>query len=249
MLKRMTAAERPQPRRLSSVLSQNFYFAFSEIVLSLRYPASLRGAYRGRHEREAGSGGRDGVARRAASVGARVRLSAGRYQARRFRPCARHLRGRPSRVVLAPRCWRQVRDALTSTRATGARLPVPGESTEQPVKPSRREGRDVSAEPVVTAACFLFCRRAMGAASSRPSLRPRILERADEAKPRVPARPARTPAATRCLTSLSRVYPTQACVRSRSRQFNSSSGQVRAETRPASKILTFSSFDGGYKGP
>ena len=28
------------------------------------------------------------------------------------------------------------------------------------------------AEPVVTAACFLFCRRAMGAASSRHSLRP-----------------------------------------------------------------------------
>jgi hypothetical protein len=50
------------------------------------------------------------------------------------------------------------------------------ESTKQLLKPSRREGRDVSAEPVVTAACFLCCRRAMGAASSRPSLRPLYVE-------------------------------------------------------------------------
>ncbi|MGY4303898.1 hypothetical protein ACVIJ6_001141 [Bradyrhizobium sp. USDA 4369] len=35
------------------------------------------------------------------------------------------------------------------------------------------QGRsEVAAEPVVTAACFLVCRRAMGEASSRPSLRP-----------------------------------------------------------------------------
>src|SRR3954447_3248008 len=44
-------------------------------------------------------------------------------------------------------------------------------STKELLKPSRREGRDVSAEPVVPAACIFFCRRAMGAASSRPSLR------------------------------------------------------------------------------
>ena len=43
-------------------------------------------------------------------------------------------------------------------------------------KPSRGECRDVSAEPVVTAACFLCCRRAMGAASSRHSPRPHHLE-------------------------------------------------------------------------
>ena len=37
------------------------------------------------------------------------------------------------------------------------------------------QGRpEVSAEPVVTAACFSFCRRAMGEASSRPSLRPLV---------------------------------------------------------------------------
>ncbi|CCE03673.1 hypothetical protein BRAS3809_7770001 [Bradyrhizobium sp. STM 3809] len=39
---------------------------------------------------------------------------------------------------------------------TGANKPVPGESAEQPFNPSRREGRDVSAEPVVTAACILL---------------------------------------------------------------------------------------------
>jgi hypothetical protein len=49
-------------------------------------------------------------------------------------------------------------------------------STKQLLKPSRREGRDVLAEPVVPAACIFFCRRAMGAASSRPSLRPLIFE-------------------------------------------------------------------------
>ncbi len=47
-----------------------------------------------------------------------------------------------------------------------------GENAKQPLKPSRREGRDVLAEPVVPAACIFFRRRAMGAASSRPSLRP-----------------------------------------------------------------------------
>jgi hypothetical protein len=40
----------------------------------------------------------------------------------------------------------------------------PGESTEQPLKPSRREGRMFRRVPVVTAACFFCCRRAMGAA-------------------------------------------------------------------------------------
>ncbi len=83
-------------------------------------------------------------------------------------------RGRSSRVVLASRCWRQVSDDVrASSRTTGANKPVPGESAEQPLNPSRREGRDVSAEPVVPAACIFLSRRAMGAASSRPSLRPR----------------------------------------------------------------------------
>ncbi len=40
--------------------------------------------------------------------------------------------------------------------ATGARKPVPEESAKQPLKPSRREGRDVSVDPVVPAACIFF---------------------------------------------------------------------------------------------
>ncbi len=44
-----------------------------------------------------------------------------------------------------------------------------GENAKQPFQPSRGECRDVSAEPVVPAACIFFCRRAMGAASSRHS--------------------------------------------------------------------------------
>ena len=37
---------------------------------------------------------------------------------------------------------------------TGAREPVPGEITYKPVNHSRREGRDVSAEPVVPTPCI-----------------------------------------------------------------------------------------------
>src|SRR5947209_13507766 len=44
-----------------------------------------------------------------------------------------------------------------------------GENAKQPFHPSRGECRDVSAEPVVPAACIFFCRRAMGAASARHS--------------------------------------------------------------------------------
>ncbi len=53
--------------------------------------------------------------------------------------------------------WHPGADAKSVTtmlRMTGARTPVPGESSEQPSKPSRREGRACSARPVVTAACF-----------------------------------------------------------------------------------------------
>jgi len=53
-----------------------------------------------------------------------------------------------------------------------------GESAIYAVKPSRGECRDVSAEPVVTAASFSFCWRAMGAASSRHSPCPLLSRRA-----------------------------------------------------------------------
>jgi len=39
----------------------NFSFVFTEIMIYPSHPASVRGAYRGRHEREAGSGGRAGA--------------------------------------------------------------------------------------------------------------------------------------------------------------------------------------------
>jgi hypothetical protein len=39
---------------------------------------------------------------------------------------------------------------------TGARKPVPGEITKQPLKPLRREGRVFSAEPVVLPRAFLL---------------------------------------------------------------------------------------------
>jgi hypothetical protein len=64
------------------------------------------------------------------------------------------------------------RNALARCRDTGARKPVPGEITYKPLKPSRREGRAFRAKPVVTAACVFCCRRAMGAAGARSSLRP-----------------------------------------------------------------------------
>jgi len=43
-------------------------------------------------------------------------------------------RGRRSRVVLAPRCWRQVgEDAPASRRWRGQESPVPGKSTKETV--------------------------------------------------------------------------------------------------------------------
>ncbi len=64
---------------------------------------------------------------------------------------------------------------VTRASALRARWPTSrrtGENAKQPSKPSRREGRVCSAGPVVPAACISFCRRATGAASARPSLRP-----------------------------------------------------------------------------
>src|SRR5689334_6110743 len=56
-------------------------------------------------------------------------------------------------------------------RVTGAIEPVPEESTYK--RRSIAQGMpDDLAEPVVTAACFLCCRRAMGEAFTRHSLRP-----------------------------------------------------------------------------
>ncbi|MGY4306263.1 hypothetical protein ACVIJ6_003506 [Bradyrhizobium sp. USDA 4369] len=55
---------------------------------------------------------------------------------------------------------------------TGASKPGPLGEHGAAVQPIAQGRPDVSANPVVTAACFSFCRRAMGAARTRPSLRP-----------------------------------------------------------------------------
>jgi hypothetical protein len=110
------------------VLSQLiFFFRFSEIYDCLRASrARSRGAFRDRHERWV----RD-------AMDAMTRVD----EACRC--------GRPSRMVLAPRRWRQVLrvgDVGPSVRHAAQgdgdyQARHPGESTEQPLTPLRREGR------------------------------------------------------------------------------------------------------------
>ena len=88
-------------------------------------------------------------------------------------------RGRRSRVVLAPRRWRQVGDdASHHADDGGKKARSPRRARRKPLKPSRGECRVDPAEPVVTAACFSCCRRAMGEAITRHSPRPLIYSRA-----------------------------------------------------------------------
>ncbi len=65
------------------------------------------------------------------------------------------------------------RNALARCRDTGAIKPVPEESAYKPSNIAQGMPDDPAA-PVVTAACFLFCRRAMGEAFTRHSLRPLV---------------------------------------------------------------------------
>jgi hypothetical protein len=88
---------------VQSPSSKIFGFAATPNQIYIRRrPAPLRGAFRERHGRGAGCGGRDGALD-------------GRCQ-----------RGRRRRVVLTPRCWRQVGGFPL---ATVARKPITGEST------------------------------------------------------------------------------------------------------------------------
>jgi hypothetical protein len=105
-----------------------------------------RGASRSSRTWEAGCDGRDGAARRAASM--RTAKSRG-----------------PGASTLAP----SPQGDLAGDGGKTARSPRRARISR---KPSRRECRLCSAEPVVTAACVPCCRRAMGAASIRHSLRP-----------------------------------------------------------------------------
>ena len=95
------------------------------------------------------------------------------------RSCSAH-----SRADEQPRCGREV--VWFWPPGAEAKLAVPfdehrkrrGQQSRSPrrsrisVKTIARGRPGVSARPVVTAACFFCCRRAMGAASARPSSRP-----------------------------------------------------------------------------
>src|SRR5215831_13524303 len=89
-------------------------------------------------------------------------------------------RGRRSRVVMAPRPWRQADGAIQTRR--WQKRPLTGESRKETVKPLRGESRDVSAVPVVLPR-VLFSDTGYG--RSRPAFpAPFFRERDDEiAKP------------------------------------------------------------------
>ena len=78
--------------------------------------------------------------------------------------------------------------AAANRAMTGARKPGSRGEYVIIVKTIAQGMPDDSAEPVVTAACFFYCRRAMGEAVTRHSLRPLLSEG---------ARPLHTPGATR----------------------------------------------------
>jgi hypothetical protein len=88
---------------------------------------------------------------------------------------------RRSRVVLAPRPWRQADGAIRRRR--WQKRPLTGESTKETVKPLRGESRDVLAVPVVQPVCIfvaLFAHGTAGAVGARLSLRPLTSERDNE---------------------------------------------------------------------
>jgi hypothetical protein len=81
-----------------------------------------------------------------------------------------------SRVVLTPRCWRQV-SRIYPRRDGGKKAGHRGERAISR-KPLRREGRMLSAEPVCSCAHFLvhIAHETAGAARTRSSLRPLLRE-------------------------------------------------------------------------
>jgi hypothetical protein len=79
----------------------------------------------------------------------------------------------PSRVVLTPQGWRQAGGILFAGDGVNKTL-ITGESTKQPLKPSRAGMSGNSGGPVVTNSCVLFhfTREAVGALGARHSPRP-----------------------------------------------------------------------------
>jgi hypothetical protein len=150
---------------VSSPLSKNILLrGLVETAIHQAHPVPIRGAFRDRHGRGMGCGGRDGA-----------------FDERRQS-------GRRSRMVLTPRRWRQVCEmalsALTGlTRCAGVgdnKARSPEIVRRKPLKPLRREGRGGPGEPVVTnARVYYTSRAAAGATGTRLSLRP-LFSRAEE---------------------------------------------------------------------
>jgi hypothetical protein len=132
------------------------YFCLQEFRFSvwIAHPGLARGALRDRHE----TLGRDAMD--AAGV-RRVRSPD------EIAGC-----GRQSRVVLAPRPWRQVGGLPAGDG--GKKRRFTGESTKERVKTIARGKPECLAEPVVDLLVCFFCfaNEAAGAASARLSLRP-----------------------------------------------------------------------------
>ena len=70
----------------------------------------------------------------------------------------------------------RVRGAINPRSDGDKKELVAGKSTKDPVKTIAQGRPDDPAPPVVTTVCYLFCTRAMGAAGTRPSLRPLCFE-------------------------------------------------------------------------
>jgi hypothetical protein len=154
------------------LLQKYFGFLLTQITGLWSSSRPKRGAFRDRHEREAGCGGRG---------------------------CAfdeqRSIRGRRGRVVLTPRCWRQVCAEVSARRRDNK--PVTEESAKETVKTIARGMPDVSGVTVVTNACAYYqCARGCGRAE-RPAFPASLLGspcalfyegRNEQAKPR--AKPA-----------------------------------------------------------
>jgi hypothetical protein len=101
-------------------------------------------------KRGAGCGGREASSRAFRRVDERRRSPA--------KPLAKPGgRVRRSRVVLAPRSWRQVLGRLTLLGGEGGKKADHRGEHEISRKPLRREGRTASAEPVCSCACSLMC--------------------------------------------------------------------------------------------
>jgi hypothetical protein len=136
---------------LSSPLRKNiFLYCFCKSEVWCPRPASMQRAFWPIvTEREAGCDGRAGLAGRAMPM-------------RTAKSCG------PGAPTLAL-SWREM---ISPTM--GARKPGPQGEHDISVKTIAQGMPDDLAEPVVTAACFFYCRRAMGEAFTRHSLRPLI---------------------------------------------------------------------------